>query len=210
VGEATGSGSLLEAALARFEAAHQEDPRSIVVAGVSTPWSVHYHRRLIHWVLFFDPDASTPLRLAAACQHIRRWRIPRSDYDAGRRGYRRWRSELAKMHAEIARELLAELGYDEATLSRVESLLHKIGLGRDPEAQVFEDAICMVFFENELADLADKHDDAKIVDILRRTWVKMSSAGRRAALGLARELPERARGLVEAATADVGGDRRPR
>jgi len=199
------SDRLLAAALARFEAPHREDPRSVTVSGAPTPWSVHYHRRLMHWVLRFDPDASTALRLAAACQHVRRWRIPRTSYAAGRVGYRRWRSDLAVMHAEIAREVLAEVGYDEPTLERVETLLRKVGLGRDREVQVFEDAICMVFFENELVDLAARHDDAKVVGILRRTWAKMSPAGRRAALTLARTLPERERRLVETAASEVPG-----
>ncbi|HSH74634.1 MAG TPA: DUF4202 family protein, partial [Longimicrobiales bacterium] len=110
------------------------------------------------------------------------------------------RSDLAKMHAGVARAVLSELGYDEETLDRVETLLRKIGLGRDPEVQLFEDAICMVFFENELAELAAKHEDEKLIEILRRTWVKMSPAGREAARSLVRGLPERVRGLVDAAT----------
>ena len=190
----------LEVALARFEAAHREDPRRIVVDGRPVPWSVHYHRRLTHWVLHFDPSASVPLRLAAACQHIRRWQVPRADYGAGRRGYRRWRSDLAKLHAEIAREIVTDVGYDEETVARVEALLRKVGLGRDAEVQLFEDAICMVFFENEYVELAAKHEDGKLVDILRRTWAKMSEVGRRAVLDMAGDLPERERRLVEAAT----------
>jgi hypothetical protein len=194
------SDSRLGAAVAHFEEAHQEDPRSVVVDGETSPWSAHYHRRLTHWVLHFDPGASVPLRLAAACQHIRRWQIPRTDYGAGRRGYRRWRSDLANMHAEMAREVLTNVGFDEDTIARVETLLRKIGLGRDAEVQLFEDAICRVFFENEYVDLAAKHDDDKMVDILRRTWTKMSDQGRRAAIALAERLPERERRLVRTAT----------
>lgn len=194
------SDSRLEQALARFEDAHHEDPRSVVIEGESVPWSVHYHRRLAHWVVRLGAGASVPLRLAAACQHIRRWQIPRSDYGAGRREYRRWRSGLATLHAEIAREILTDVGYDEGTIARVETLLRKIGLARDSELQLFEDAICMVFFENEYVDLAAKHDDDKLVDILRKTWAKMSEVGRRAALEMVADLPERERRLVEAAT----------
>jgi hypothetical protein len=95
---------------------------------------------------------------------------------------------------------LEEVGYEEDTISRVDQLIRKLGLGRDPEVQLFEDAICMVFFENELVDLAAKHDDGKMVDILRRTWVKMSPAGHQRARALASGLPERERGLVETAT----------
>jgi len=190
-----------ENALERFGASHHEDPRSIEVDGLQVPWSSHYHARLLHWVLELDGAASIPLRLAAACQHVRRWEVPRSDYDEGRRGYRSWRSDLAQMHAGIAREVLEEVGYDEETIGRVDQLIRKLGLGRDPEVQLFEDAICMVFFENEFVDLASKHDDEKMVDILRRTWAKMSQAGHERARALASDLPERERGLLETATA---------
>ncbi len=192
---------LERAALDRFEAAHREDPRSVLVGGVATQWSVHYHERLAHWVQRFDSSASVPLRLAAACQHIRRWRMPRSDYDPGRRGYRKWRSDLADMHARTAREVLVDVGYDEGTVARVEALIRKVDLGRDPEVQLFEDAICMVFFESEYVDLASKHEDEKVVDILRRTWAKMSPKGRDAAVTLSAGLPDRERRLIAEATA---------
>jgi hypothetical protein len=188
------------AALDRFGAAHREDPRTIQVGGVAMPWSVHYHERLAYWVRRFDPEASAPLRLAAACQHIRRWQVPRTDYEVGRRGYRKWRSDLAAMHARTAREVLSEVGYDGPTVARVEVLIRKVGLGSDPDVQLFEDAICMVFFESEYVDLASKHDDAKVVDILRRTWTKMSPKGHAAALALSAGLPDRERRLVETAT----------
>jgi len=190
------------AALEHFQAAHFEDPRTILVNGVVVPWSVHYHARLAHWVRRFDPEASLPLGLAAACQHIRRWTVPRGEYEAGRRGYRRWRSDLAQMHARTAREVLEKVGLDEATITRVEALVRKVGLARDPEVQVFEDAICMVFFELDYADLVTKHDDAKLVDILRRTWDKMSPVGREAALALSADMGDRERRLLDAATSN--------
>ena len=65
---------------------------------------------------------------------------------------------------------------------------------RDPEGQTLEDAACLVFLQFEFAAFAAKTDDAKVIDILRKTWRKMSLAAREAALGL--ELGERERGLV--------------
>lgn len=193
--------SRFDAALERFEAAHRDDPRTFVAVGVEVPWSVHYHARLREWVERLDPHASEAVRLAAACQHVRRWEVPRTDYEEGRSGYKRWRSDLALRHAAIARDVLEQVGYDEETIGRVERLLRKLGLGRDGEVQLFEDAICMVFFENEYETLAAKHSDEKVVEILRRTWAKMSEAGRREALALAAGLPERGRRLLAVATA---------
>ena len=189
-----------EAALRSFRLIHREDPRSITVEGDPMPWSIHYHQRLLHWTLHFEPEASVALRLAASCQHVRRWTVPRSGYAPGRKGYRQWRSHLAKLHREIAAEVLREVGYDDNTIRRVGEFLLKTGLKRDPEVQLFEDAICMVFLENELGTLAAKHDDGQMVDVLRRTWKKMSAAGRSAALALSLELPERERTLVLRAT----------
>jgi hypothetical protein len=190
---------LIRAAAEQFEAAHQEDRRRVAVGVREVSWSVHYHRRLLHWVLHFEPAASVPLRLAAQCQHIRRWTIPRGSYDEGRRGYRRWRSDLAIFHAEEAGRMLREIGYDEETVERVGSFLRKVGLKRDPEVQSFEDAICMVFFETEFADFSRKHGEEKMVDIIQRTWMKMSEEGHRAALELAATLPEEGRSLLERA-----------
>ena len=104
------------------------------------------------------------------------------------------------MHARTAREVLADVGFDEATIGRVATLIRKVGLARDPEVQLFEDAICMVFFELEYADLARKHDDAKLIDILRKTWEKMSPEGREAALALSAGMGDRERRLLESAT----------
>ena len=194
-------GSRERAALARFEAIHREDPRSLVVNGEAVPWSVVYHERLAHWIRRFEPQASLPLRLAAACQHIRRWTLARTDYEAGRRGYRQWRSDLAQMHAATARQVLADVGFGDETIARVETLVRKTGLARDLEVQLFEDAICMVFFELDYGDLARKLDEAKLIDVLRRTWTKMSPQGREAALALSASMDDRERRLIEAATA---------
>jgi hypothetical protein len=103
------------------------------------------------------------------------------------------------MHARTAREVLRDVGFDEETIVRVETLVRKVGLARDPEVQLFEDAICMVFFELDYADLVAKHDDAKLVDILRRTWEKMSPQGREAALALSADMGDRERRLLDAA-----------
>ena len=89
----------------------------------------------------FGPDAPEPVRLAARCQHIRRWTILRTDYPEGRDGYRRWRTDLARFHASTAAAILREVGYDDATVARVESLLRKERLKADPDVQQLEEVI---------------------------------------------------------------------
>jgi hypothetical protein len=186
-----------EAAAREFEAAHEEDPRKIVVDGREVSRSRHYHERLVYWVERLESDPSEALRLAARCQHIRRWTIPRETYREGRDGYRKWRRELAEFHVLQAAEVLSRVGCETPLIERVSKLLRKEGLKRDPEVQLFEDAICLVFLENELAEFAERHrDEESLENILRKTWKKMSDSGRNAALNLTDRLPARLRELL--------------
>ena len=88
-------------------------------------------------------------------------------------------------------------GYGEPCIARVQSLVRKERLKRDAEVQALEDVVCLVFLEHYFEDFAAKHSDEKVVDILRKTWGKMSEKGRDAALEI--ELPERASKLLNCA-----------
>lgn len=181
-------------AIARFDAANAEDPNHEVFDGVSYPKELLYAQRMTAWLDKIAPDASEVVQLAVRAQHIRRWTIPRSDYPQGRQGYKRWRSTLARFHADTAGAVLRDVGYDDETIGRVQALLRKEKLKRDAEVQLLEDVICLVFLENYFADFAQQHDEEKIIDILRKTWAKMSPLGHEAALAL--EMPDAARDLV--------------
>jgi hypothetical protein len=168
-------------AVRRFDAANAEDPHCEVVDGASHPKELLYAQRMTAWLERFAPDASEALRLAVRSQHIRRWTIPRNRYPMDLRGYLQWRTTLGKFHADTATAILREVGYEEATIQRVRSLLRKDGLQRDPEVQCLEDVICLVFLESYCADFASQHDAAKALSILRKTWSKMSPRGREVA-----------------------------
>jgi len=187
------------AAIARFDAANAEDPTTEVFEGVVYPKELLYAQRMTTWLDKLAPDASEVLRLAVRCQHIRRWMVPRHTYPMDRTGYLRWRTTLARFHADTAAAILRDVGYDDATIRRVQTLLRKESLKRDPEVQCLEDVICLVFLENYLAAFATQHDEAKILDILQKTWKKMSSRGHEVALTLSMS-PE-ARRLVAQALA---------
>jgi hypothetical protein len=119
-----------------------------------------------------------------------------------RAGYYRWRTRLYAFHAEKAGEILREVGYDAATVDRVQELLKKLRIKSDPEMQLLEDVICLVFLENYFADFSHQHDEAKLITILQKTWRKMSPQGQQAALQL--PLSGEARALVEKALAAAG------
>jgi hypothetical protein len=179
--------SRFEDAIARFAAAHDEDPKGL---------ARRYHERLAAWVARLDPAPSEALQLAARCQHLRRWTQPRSAYPMTTEGYKRWRAALARFHAEEAGRILREVGYDDETVEAVGGLLVKKGLRRDPQVQLLEDAICLTFLELELEELAGRTAEDKVVEILQKTWAKMSPAGHAAALALAPSLPEGSQRLL--------------
>ena len=173
-----------EAAIRRFDGENSRDPNREISGGVSQPRELLYAQRLTGWVLRLCPDASEELRLAARCQHICRWEIPRNSYPMTRAGYLKWRADLKKFHAQKAGEILRESGYDETVILRVQELNLKKNFPDDPEVRLLEDALCLVFLQFQLADLAAKTDEDKTINALQKSWAKMSESARAEALKL--------------------------
>jgi hypothetical protein len=135
-------------------------------------------------VLKLAPGASETLRLAARCQHICRWMIPRDSYPMTRPGYLRWRSDLKNFHARKAGEILGQAGCSDDVIKKVQDLNLKKNFPSDPESRVLEDALCLVFLEFQLAGLAAKTDDDKLFNAIQKSWKKMTPAARQQALTL--------------------------
>ena len=185
--DAVAAAARFERAITLFDVANAADPHGETVDGVKRPKELVYAERMSAMLGRFAPDAPEVVRLAARCQHIERWKIPRTDYPMDRIGYLQWRKRLNKFHGEIAGRILREAGYDEKTIARVARLLMKEGLKSDAEAQTLEDVVDLVFFQHYLADFVAKHGDydaAKLADILAKTAKKMSPRGREAAISL--------------------------
>jgi hypothetical protein len=178
---APGFGERFATAMRRFDAENARDPNQELVDGVPRPRELVYAERLSAWVMRLAPDASEVLRLAARCQHICRWSIPRDQYAANRAGYLRWREDLKKFHARKAGEILKEAGYAEATITRVQALNLKSDFPHDPESRVLEDALCLVFLQYQLPELAARAGDDKLINALQKTWKKMTPDARRMA-----------------------------
>lgn len=174
----------LNSTLAAFDAANLQDPNHEMVDGKSVAKEWIYAQRMSAQLHKFCEAPSEALQLAARSQHICRWKIPRSDYPMDRSGYKKWRLDLAQLHGDIAGEIMANQGYDEGIIARVKDLLLKRSLKRDDEVQALEDVICLVFIEFYLEEFASKHDEEKLIDIIRKTWKKMSPKGHEAALKL--------------------------
>jgi hypothetical protein len=198
------SGARLELALAKIDEANRDDPETLVIDGKPVPKELTHARMLTDWVRRLRPDASEALLLAARGHHIRRWERLRSSYPAGRHGYLRWRRDQQQFHAQTVAAILQDVGYDGETIERVKAIIQKQGLGRDPEVQAFEDGLSLVFMETQLHELSAATDEEKMLGILRKTWRKMSPAGREAALRANLGPGERA--LLERAASGPAGE----
>lgn len=176
--------NLFEKALEKIDQINSTDPNQETEGGKSFPKELLYSQRMSAMLDTYYPNAPEHLRIAARAQHIARWRIPRNEYPMDRVGYLRWREELKKMHAALTEEILAEIGYPESFQQKVSHLIRKKQLKTDEETQALEDVICLVFLQFYFEEFASKHEKEKVIDILRKTWAKMSPQGKAAALQL--------------------------
>jgi tRNAThr (cytosine32-N3)-methyltransferase len=180
-----------------IEAAHAADPHR---AADGRPAESVYAERMEAWVTRLVPGASPLLRLAARCQHLERWLVPRASFPEGKAGYFAWRKSLYASQAARARGILVAAGVAAAEADEAATWISKTGLKTNAGTQALEDAACLVFLENEIGSFAAQHADyprEKFIDIVRKTWRKMSPGAQQAALGLA--LPPAIAELVHAA-----------
>lgn len=164
------------------------------------PAELVYADRMEGWLERLVPDAPPLLRLAARCQHLERWSVPRSTYPLDKVGYHAWRRSLYVKQAERARGLLREAGFSETEADDVATWVAKSGLKTNPGTQAIEDAACLVFLENEIQTFAAQHADysrEKFIDIIRKTWRKMSPRAQELAQGL--DLSPGIAGLIQEA-----------
>ncbi|OIW29815.1 hypothetical protein CONLIGDRAFT_346504 [Coniochaeta ligniaria NRRL 30616] len=200
-------------ALRLIDEAHSHDPKripapegspTIPLAESSTvPYELHYAQKMTRWLTLRCPDASPALQLACRAQHFRRWEIPRDSYPMTRAGYLTWRAKLKAQAATQVAELLTSPAITpplpQDVIDRVAALIRKENLSKDDEVQILEDVACLVFLDDQLDDFEKKpeHDEDKVVNILKRTWVKMSPEGH--ALALQMDLSDRAKSLIQKA-----------
>ena len=192
-------------ALALIDAANSEDPNRETADGKDWPKELLYSHRMSDMLQRYAPDADDAAKLAIRAQHIQRWKSARSDYPMDRQGYLQWRTALYKFHAETVGGLLQQAGYDDDSIARVKQMVGKRGLKTNPDTQLLEDVTDLVFIEHYMLGFAGKHpeyDEAKWLEIIRKTWKKMSARGQEFALAGNIKLPEPLVPLIQKA---VGG-----
>lgn len=165
-------------ALKAIDNYNSKDPNIEKFADQEFPKELLYGRRMSKMLCEFNPDASEALRIAVRCQHIGRWELSRDSYSKDRVGYLKWRNEQKKRHANIAKEILEGLGYEEDIVNRVMFLVEKKQLKTDEETQTLEDVVCLVFLEYYFDDFAMDHEKEKVIEILQKTWEKMSDSAK--------------------------------
>ena len=182
-----------EQAIALFDAANSEDPRRETADGEDWPKELLYSRRMTEMLQRFAPSASEAVRLACRAQHIQRWKIPRAEYPMTPQGYQNWRTTLYKFHADVAGKLMQQAGYDEEMVERVKKVVSKRGLKVNPETQLMEDVADLVFIEHYMLGFAGQKPDyteEKWLDIIRKTWKKMSDPAHAFVIAGKIKLPE--------------------
>lgn len=191
-------------AVALIDAANQEDPNQETADGKAWPKELLYSHRMADMLERYAPEADDAMKLAIRAQHIQRWKSARSDYPMTREGYLKWRTDLYKFHAESAGALLAEAGYGDEDIERVKQAVGKKAIKRNPDTQLLEDVTDLVFIEHYMLAFASKHpeyDEEKWLDIIRKTWKKMSERAHQFALSGAIKLPEPLLPLIQKAIA---------
>jgi len=182
-----------------IDVAHAADP---TLTADGRPAELVYAGRIEAWVARLVPEASPLLRLAARCQHLERWSVPRASFPEGKVGYLTWRKSLYGKQATRAKELLLAAGVSSTEAEEAATWVSKSGLKTNPGTQALEDAAVLVFLENEIGAFASQHAEyprEKFVDILKKTWRKLSPPAQEMAHGL--ELPSGIAALVQEATA---------
>ena len=163
-------------AIAAIDAGNADDPNTITVRSRTGPKEIIHAELVTEWVERLRPDASEALLLAARGHHFRRWTVPRVGAGRSRR-----LPPLAQVAPGATRARARCLARDcrlrRHDRRRVQSIVRKEGLANDAEVQALEDALCLVFLETQLIDVAARLDPETLARVIIRTARKMSAAG---------------------------------
>ena len=199
---------LFDKAIEQYDAANSKDPNIVKDnSGNDAPKELIYSQRMLDMINRYLPEADEVAKLSVAAQHIQRWTSPRSDYPMNRKGYHQWRTRLYGYHAETAAKILDDIGYDKATISRVKLAIGKKDLRNNKDTQILEDVAALTFIEHYMTAMYEnfpQYDEEKWIDIIIRTWKKMSADAQAFALSGNVKLPADLVPVIQKAIATVG------
>jgi NTP pyrophosphatase (non-canonical NTP hydrolase) len=171
-----------EAAISLIDEAHSQDPNIAIVDNKDVPYELHYAQKMTHYLSLRSPNASPILKVAIRAQHFRRWEIPRDSYPKTKAGYLNWRTFLKKRQADLAAAICIGCNFTTEEAEEVAKLIRKEDLKKNEETQILEDVACLVFLDDQFEAFEKEHNEKKVIDILRKTWGKMSERGHELAL----------------------------
>ena len=198
--------STFDKAMALLDAANNEDPNQETVDDKVWPKELLYAHRMSDMLERYAPDADDAMKLAIRAQHIQRWKSPRDAYPMDRIGYLKWRKDLYKFHAQTAADLLKQAGYGEEVTDRVMQAVSKKNISNNPDTMLVEDVAGLVFIEHYMQAFVDKHsdyDEEKWLDIIRKTWKKMTDRAHQFSLSGGIILPEPLVPLIQKAVTNL-------
>lgn len=166
-----------EQAINLIDNANIQDPNIAQAEGKNWPKEQLYSRRMSDMLARYKPDADFVIKLAIHGQHIQRWQSPRNAYPMNKQGYHKWRSDLYIFHADKVAKIMVQTGFSEQDIKRAKNAVAKVGIKSNPDTQLLEDVVGLVFIESYMLDFAAKHPEyteQKWIDIIRKTWKKMS------------------------------------
>ena len=170
--------SSYESALALIDTANRADPNQVMADGKEWPKELLYSERMSDMLERFHPDSDEPMKLAIRAQHIERWKSPRNAYPMDRIGYLQWRKDLYQIQADTAAGLLQQAGFLEEAIERVRKAVAKKNIKGNPDTQLLEDVTDLCFLEHYISAFVAKHPDyseEKWIEIIQKTWNKMSA-----------------------------------
>lgn len=164
-------------AIAQIDALHNADPNTVEhdAQTVSAEWL--YSERMLQILLLHTPSADYVLKLAAKCQHNKRWEIPRSTFEINKKGYYQWRAAIMEHQLAATTEALRQSGIEATDIELVCNALRSKNDKTHAQAAIIEDVACLVFIKWYLVDFASQFDVEKATVILKKTAAKMTDYG---------------------------------
>ena len=199
---------LFDKAIELYDAANSKDPNMVADEnGNDVPKELIYSHRMVDMINRYLPEADEVAKLSVAAQHIQRWTSPRSDYPMNRKGYHLWRTRLYGYHAETAANILEKVDYDEETIARVKLTIGKKNVKSNKDTQILEDVAALTFMEHYMTTMYEnfpQYDEEKCIDIIIRTWKKMTTDAQAFALSGNVKLPADLVPVIQKAIAKAG------
>lgn len=184
--------------------ANVKDPNVLDINGIRHTKEQLYSHHMLDMLMRFYPDADKEQKIAVYAQHIKRWQVPRSDFPMNKTGYYQWRCYLYDFHAEKITSIMKECSCSDESIARVRKAVAKQDANKNGDTQLLEDIAALVFIEHYMENFASKHtdyDEQKWLNIIRRTWNKMSEQAKQFALSEQLNKPSSLLGLISKAIA---------